>query len=445
MPLGLLKFPIRHKVDDDGDTVVEEEDKIRFLVARAGDHLMTPFQCEMCHIRNLLGRNPRADKPSDRALKAMIRRANLDSFWSRESSTVRSNLKEARRMERTMQQYGLPSATPSMGPWPLEDSVGMKAAIAVLDRSLDKGVYEDNVQWDTFRKQMSTVTNISQAGVGGLKNSVGAYERKRMWISNVVSHQFWFSRFMSGIHKRVGQVRKPDKEMTIEILHGADAILEEQWSGARTISKKKRIAEMGTWFSAGFCTGLRGEEMLNIELAGTANSIKHLGDLVNPHFKFVLLGRTKGNQLSGAKFGVPCVPITSGTNLRPGRWVKRLVEALHATGRNSGRLFSRKLVTAKMHEFEDDFYTVLEKVQVTTSLIEADIDVRESFGISRSLRRGVTAHARNMEVPVELLNAVNRWRTEATSVTGNPRLDMMDVYTTLEALLPTVLRFSRAL
>jgi hypothetical protein len=177
VPLGILKFPIRHKVDDDGDTVVEEEDKIRFLCARAGDHLMTPFQCEMCHVRNLLGQNPRADKPSNTALKAMICRANLDSVWSRESSTVRSNLKEARRMERTMQKYGLPSATPSMGPWPLEDSVGMKAAIAVLDRSLDKGgVYDDNVQWDTLRKQMSTVTNISQAGVGGLKNYVGAYE-----------------------------------------------------------------------------------------------------------------------------------------------------------------------------------------------------------------------------------------------------------------------------
>jgi hypothetical protein len=80
-----------------------------------------------------------------------------------------------------------------------------------------------------------------------------------------------------------------------------------------------------------------------------------------------------------------------------------------------------------------------------SSLIDADIDVQESFGISWSLRRGVTAHARNIEVPVELLNAVNRWRTEATSVTGNPRLDMMDVYTRLEALLPTVLRFLRAL
>jgi hypothetical protein len=68
---------------------------------------------------------------------------------------------------------------------------------------------------------MSTVTNISQAAVGGLSNSVGAYEQKQMWISNVVSHQFSFSRFMSGIHKRVGQVRKPDKEMSIKVLHAA--------------------------------------------------------------------------------------------------------------------------------------------------------------------------------------------------------------------------------
>jgi hypothetical protein len=138
-----------------------------------------------------------------------------------------------------MQKYDLPSVTPPLGPWPLEDSVGMKGVIAVLDRSLDKGVYEENVQWDTFRKQMSTITNISQAAVGGLKNSVGAYERSHMWISDVKSHQFWFSRFMAGIHKRVGQVRKQDKEIHIDVLHAADKILEEQWSGVRTNAQKK--------------------------------------------------------------------------------------------------------------------------------------------------------------------------------------------------------------
>jgi hypothetical protein len=157
----------------------------------------------------------------------------------------------------------------------LEDLVGMKAAIVVLNRSLDKRFYKDTVQWDTLQKQMSTVTNILQAVVGGLNNSVGAYECQRMWILNVVSHQFWFSRFMNGIHKQVGQVQKPNKEMSINVLHAADAILEEQWSGAWTIKQKRRITEMGTWFSTGFCTRLQGEEMLHIKLAGTANILKH--------------------------------------------------------------------------------------------------------------------------------------------------------------------------
>jgi hypothetical protein len=83
---------------------------------------MTPFQCETCHVRNMLGRDPRGDKPKDIEMKEMTRRVSLDAFWSRETNTVKSNQKEARRMEKTMEKYGLPPATPSMGPWPLEDS-----------------------------------------------------------------------------------------------------------------------------------------------------------------------------------------------------------------------------------------------------------------------------------------------------------------------------------
>jgi hypothetical protein len=45
--------------------------------------------------------------------------------------------------------------------------------------------------------------------------------------------------------------------------------------------------------------------MLLIEFAGTANSLKHMNDAL-PHFVLVILGRTKGNQLSGSKFGIPC-------------------------------------------------------------------------------------------------------------------------------------------
>jgi hypothetical protein len=286
----------------------------------------------------------------------------------------------------------------------------MKAAMAVLDRSLDKGVYEDTVQWDTFRRAMSAVTDISQAAVGGLEDSVEACERNRMFISGVVTHKFWFSRFMSGVHKRVGQIRKPDRVLTINVIHSADRILESEWEHATRGDERKRIAEMGAWFVGGFCTGLRGEEMLLIELAGTAKSLEHLTDVKNAHFVFVISGRTKGDQMSGAKFGVPCVPVTQGTPLRPGRWVKRLVNAIHGTGRHLGRLFNRRLQVAKLQEFENDFFTVLERVQAVTTLFPAGIVVRDECGISRSLRRTLTAHARNMGIDINLLKAINRWR-----------------------------------
>jgi hypothetical protein len=148
-----------------------------------------------------------------------------------------------------------------MGPWPLEDSLGMKVAMALLDRSLlDKGNYEETVQWDTFRRNMSAVTNISQACVGGLGDYVGAYERNKMFITGVMTHKFWYSRFMLGVHKCVGQIRKPDKEVTIDVIHAADRILEAEWIQATSVVHKKQVTEMGTWIIGSFCTGLRGEE-----------------------------------------------------------------------------------------------------------------------------------------------------------------------------------------
>ena len=101
----------------------------------------------------------------------------------------------------------------------------MRIAVAVLDRSLDPGTHNDFVQWETFRRTRSAVTNIAQAGAFGLGASVGAYERRKMWISEVVTHSFWFSRFMSGLHKRVGEVKKRDEAMTIDVVHAIRDIL----------------------------------------------------------------------------------------------------------------------------------------------------------------------------------------------------------------------------
>ncbi len=76
-------------------------------------------------------------------------------------------------MKRTEERFGFQCTTPPLGPFMVNSDLGMKAAIAILDRSLDKGAYGPHVQWATFRKLMSGITNTLQASVGGLGNSVG--------------------------------------------------------------------------------------------------------------------------------------------------------------------------------------------------------------------------------------------------------------------------------
>ena len=383
----------------------------------------------------------------DCKVMAYIRRANLDACWAREPNTVMANLREAIRMENFTSQLDLPSVTPAMGPFPLKDDFGMLPAIALLERSLAKGVHSEYVQWGTFRKTMSAVTNVTQAGVAGLGDSVGAYERNRTWISNVATHKFWYSRFMHGVHKRVGEVRKPDEIISIDVLHAVDKILEAEWKNSKAPEPTRRICEIGAWMMGGFCTGLRGEEMLLVDTLGTATSVQRLmkDDAPDPHFKFVVIGRTKGVQQDGKSFGIPCVKITKATGLRPGVWVKRLMDIKHLAGEGHGKLFVRKLRPAKLMEFEDDFFRVLERVQDTTELISKELCVRDVYGLSRSLRRGVTAHSKNMRIDKELRDAINRWGKEANTKLGVARLDMGDTYTTLESIMPLILEFSRAL
>eukprot|EP00957_Ditylum_brightwellii_P048956 3714855-Ditylum_brightwellii.AAC.1 len=118
-------------------------------------------------------------------------------------------------------QLSMPPMAPPMGPSLLSDTSGMKVAIVVLEQSLDPGSHKEFVQWATFRKSRSVITNISQAGVNNSGDAVGAYEQKKLWISKVPTHQFWLSQFMLGLHKQVGELVKQDKPISINVVHPA--------------------------------------------------------------------------------------------------------------------------------------------------------------------------------------------------------------------------------
>ena len=134
-----------------------------------------------------------------------------------------------------------------------------------------------------------------------------------------------------------------------------------------------------------------------------------------------------------------CAAVTEGTGLQPGIWAWRYCNILKDKGQQGGFLFPGPL-----SKYDEMFYGMLEDVQSERpDLIKPTVDVHEVYGLLRSGRRGVTVHAINMKVDRDLIDAVNRWRSERSSLV--PALDMSGMYARLDFLKPTVLCFSLAL
>ena len=77
--------------EDELDELDDEVEEKKFKHARNGNNFIVPFQCDLCHFRNIQGRNPGIQPQQDKTLLIGIRRAILDSFWSRATSTVKNN------------------------------------------------------------------------------------------------------------------------------------------------------------------------------------------------------------------------------------------------------------------------------------------------------------------------------------------------------------------
>ena len=152
----LLCFPVK-KIEEEDGVELEEDDEERFMYARKGDAIVNIFQCDDCHFKNIYKRPP-YETAEDIVIQRYIRRAVLDVFWSRETSTVESTHGEVVRTIRHAKELRLPITGdgrvlfPERGPFPLSDKVGMAEAILTLRRTLDSGRYQQYIQFETARR-----------------------------------------------------------------------------------------------------------------------------------------------------------------------------------------------------------------------------------------------------------------------------------------------------
>ena len=110
---------------------------------------------------------------------------------------------------------GLANLFPATGPFPLKDTMGIGIAVYMLKRSLDKGRYRNNLQFETVRKLSSTYSNIWHSSRKTLTTSVMARDIKKTYVTTCPTYGLWFERFILGMHKRMGAEAHQDQAITL--------------------------------------------------------------------------------------------------------------------------------------------------------------------------------------------------------------------------------------
>jgi hypothetical protein len=394
---------------------------------RDGDHLITPFQCDLCVFRNLLGRNP---TKHDAQLLACICQVNLDALWGRETATVHASKRAITQMQDMWKQLQVPPSLPALGPHPLEDTFGYGVAIAMVWKSRGKGCYADYQQFETIRKLRAGYTNLFKASIPGTAelHTLGG-DMAKYSLSRCASHSLRFERFSCGCLSRIGQEVHQDTALSVPVVHALLDQLEQEWFTASDWLGRRSLTTLGSFICIAFCGSFRGVEVSLVDCAVLRSYFMAPSDPNLPaHVIIPLLGRFKGE--IGSRFHLTPLAARTSSGIEVRHWVSRLVELRNHDGHQHGPAFcdihGRPVDTAAL---ELDFLDQLERVQAThPELISADINIHESYGFSRSFRRGATSEARARGVKSEDIDLINWWQTFESAKGRCPRLSMKDHY-----------------
>ena len=426
--------------------IAPDEDK-DYITARAGDHLFCPFECDACTFYRLKGRLPEARNITDSTLLVYLRRANLDAFWSRRPGTIEGLRTLFFRQAKVGVTFGF-DMFDSPGPFPSNYDSGIRCAVGVLHQSRLPGLHEATQKYSSVRKVRSLSTNLYNASaLGAVGNVVYRTKQGRNVATSAPTESEWFSRFMSGLHARMGDRRKRDAAISIKQILAIQSLLEEEWHDAidgGELSDKRAVAEIGVFFILGYCTSLRGFEMPKIVLTNLRSMIQLLDDDdSSAHVAVPLRGCFKARSSQIVDLLVYAAA-TTHSGLKPALWTLRLVDVLEECGVTRGWLFQESDGRQRrLGSFSDAFYARLFAIRDRDpTLFTVDIDILEDYGLARSLRRGATTRATNAKVSQPDIDWVNRWSTGGDEISDGP---MRVIYSDRKQLLDTFLRFSLAL
>ena len=240
----------------------KKPDEQEYEVARPGDSLAVPFQCDLCIFRRVTEKDPKPTSATNNLLLHYIRRANLDSFWSRAPRTIANDLGHVKRSIRNLSRVGLPGPYYDPGPAPAHDSCGYEAAIALLMDSQEKGTYhDDHKQWQSVRKLRSAISNNERASfrLAGIAVIADDNSRAQRFQEGGTS-SFWFNRFTQGVSNRMGADVRKNVGLCSEIWSRFLDRVSYKIKKSDTEQEAAKWTMGGAYFCFSYVCSLRGEE-----------------------------------------------------------------------------------------------------------------------------------------------------------------------------------------
>jgi len=436
---------VRLPVDDDGEVWIKAGDEDRFNVGHDGAHLFLPFQCDICWFRNLKGRDPEKDKDRDKLLLITIRRVNLLGMWGSEPTTTNGHRLNIIKGVKLLRLVGLSPNYPPLGPFPLGDTLGYGLAIEMMLRSLSVGKQiTGHVGFDTVRKQRSAYTGVWRSAASGqsINKIVSGNASKKMMISSCPAYTLWMEHFVKGLEKFMGRATIPDLALDMKVMVAVMNNLEIEWNQKTDLAERRDICFLGLFLIAGVVAGLRGYEIMFMDLFGLiSKQYRGRDHKTHPHIIVPLLGRFKG--LTGERLIDFTLPLITKSGFQPAIWIDRVVEVHMREGRKNGPVFVNTAGRPCRSNFcENRFIEMLEQVRLEQpELIDKDLDLLELVGVSRTLRRTSNTKARLENLSDSVIDRWNRWRKVERSRSGEANLEMRERYEDYRLMISSLLLY----
>jgi hypothetical protein len=425
---------------------------MEFHRARDGDHLPTPFECDLCIFRKLFQVEPDPSTHTDPVLLAFIRRLILDAFWSRATGTVRNNRGTVKRNIEDLAKLGRPIGPYyDPGPTPSFDHAGYETALAVLMDTKRAGRYDvSHKQWDASRKVKTAIANFEKLHAHHPLSHLCLLNEENgstMRFHFGGSSSLWYQRFAQGCKARMGQDIRQNLALSTALWLAFLNKCERNVRKSESFNKGTRWVIVGFFFATEYVLSLRGPEGFMFEIS----LLKEHRQLSNGLVRLPVLGKLKGDSREETHH-LRAVPVTkSGIQVR--KWRDMLLRIHEEANREAGPaicddegfLLSSAVMSQHLWEVLEEIYDEPDREVPFPIAIGKRSDIRDLINLSRSPRRSSESRATKMDVSPDDKEIVNRWKRKADAKGKQPVEKLRIHYTDQELLDDNFKRYTWAM